>query len=204
VKKLLAFTILASIYSSTAHAVELTSNDWYVGALYSFQKLDIKGVDSLGINNAGIIAGYKYDEVFSLEYRHNTSITSDSLTYPTPPYTSFKEEQEIDYQVTLLAKASYNITTTLSIYGLAGYDKTKAHIKREGYQTDFDGNITASFTGNYAEYIEGFTYGLGVNYQLSNELTIFLDYQVLPELKPPHGAITTSRDSANLGIYYSF
>lgn len=203
-KKLLVLTLSSSIYSTTTHAIELTSNDWYVGALYSFQKLDIKGVDTLGINNAGITAGYKYDEVFSLEYRHSTSISSDSLTYPTPRYTSNSSEQEIDYQIGLLAKAAYDITPKLSIYGLAGYDKTKVHLKEEGNSTDFNGNITSSFTKNYAEHIEGFTYGLGFNYQLSNELTFFIDYQVLPELKPPHGAITTSRDSANLGVYYAF
>jgi len=118
-KKLLAFTIISSLYSTATHAIELTSNDWYVGALYSFQKLDSEGIDDLGLNNAGILAGYKLNEFFSLEYRHSTSITSDSLTYPTPPYTSKSSEQEVDYQISLLAKVSHNITPTLSIYGLA-------------------------------------------------------------------------------------
>jgi len=203
-KKLLALALLSSIYSTTTHAIELTSTDWYAGALYSFQKVDIQHVDDLGINNLGIIAGYKYDDIFSVEYRHSTSISSDSLNYPTPRYTSLKEEQEIDYQISLLAKASYSITTSLSIYGLAGYDKTKAHIKRDGYQTDFDGNITSSFKRNYAKEIDGFTYGLGFNYQLTSEISLFIDYQVLPEPKEPHGVVKTSRDSANLGVFYDF
>jgi opacity protein-like surface antigen len=180
----------------------LTSSDWYLGGLYSFQKVSMKDIDTLGINNAGIIAGYKVNEIFSLEYRLSTSTSGDSLNYPTLP--SAKEEQEIDYQVGLLAKASYNITTVFSIYGLAGYDKTKAHIKFEGKATDFEGNVTSSYTRNYAKNIEGLTYGLGLNYKLTNELNIFIDYQVLPEPNAANGPIKTSRNSASLGVYYSF
>ncbi len=205
-KKLLALSItfLPLAYSSTTNAVELTSNDWYIGALYSYQKVSLKDVDDLEINNAGIIVGYKVDKIFSLEYRLSSSISSDSLSYPTPPYTSVIEEQEIDYQVSLLARASYDITTVFSIYGLAGYDKTKAHIKVEGNSTDFEGNVTSSFSKNYAQHIDGLVYGLGLNYKLTNELNIFLDYQVLPEHNAPYGSIKTSRNSASFGVYYSF
>ncbi|WP_157828047.1 autotransporter outer membrane beta-barrel domain-containing protein [Paraglaciecola sp. MB-3u-78] len=49
----------------------------------------------------------------------------------------------------------------------------------------------------------GFTYGTGLNYQITEAFTLFIDYQVLPELSIGIDD-SSSWKSTNLGVTYTF
>jgi opacity protein-like surface antigen len=194
----LILTSLAIIYGGKTFANE--QSDWYIGASYSFQKASYKDLSDQEIDTTGVLAGYKINKFFSIESRLNFGISSDTFDLPTPkPYT-WKTEQNIDYQSSLLVKASYNLYENLTVYGLAGYTLTKSDITDYYTQSDFNGNLIGSSTAHRKDDIKGFTYGFGLDYQLTEKVVIFIDYQLLPDMD----YFNVSWSSASLGLYYSF
>ena len=63
---------------------------------------------------------------------------------------------------------------------------------------DIEGNTTVTYPSLIKFSESGFSYGLGLNYRLTDALTVFVDYKVLPEL------MGSSWKSASLGASYSF
>jgi opacity protein-like surface antigen len=191
----LTFTLLTSVYVSTVSA----ENNWYLGALYNAQEISIPDRD---FNTAGVIAGYQLNEYFALETRFTTGTSGYSGSYgATKPEGSYKEE--IDTQASLLIKASYPIFHSFKFYGLAGYTNTKLEINGLGQNNDSQGNITGDFPFKHSESHSGFSYGLGLDYQINSKFNVFIDYQVLPDFEP-NSTISKSWKSTTIGVNYSF
>jgi len=192
----LAFTILTSTYASTVNA----ENSWYLGALYNAQEISTHGRD---FNTAGIIAGYQYNKYFALETRFSTGTSGYSSFYGTPeePWGSYSED--IDTQASLLIKASYPIFNSFKLYGLAGYTNTKLEINGLGQYNDSEGNITGNYPYTLTESESGFSYGLGLDYQINEHFYVFIDYQVLPDFEPSSN-FSKSWESTSIGVNYYF
>jgi len=187
-KKLLPliFTILTLISAPSAHA----DDTWYLGALYSVQEVSIQSRD---LNTVGIILGYQFNKYFSLETRLSTGISSYSITYE--PINA-EIEENINTQAALLIKASYPIFKSFNVYGLVGHSNTKSEIKISASDHPYSGFPSSNLT----ETGSGFTYGLGLNYQITEQFNMFVDYQVLPEFD----YFSRSFKSASIGMNYSF
>ena len=106
----------------------------------AFQNTTIDYIDDPRLDTLGLIAGYQIDDIFSFEYRLNTSISTDSVALPVPSNFDSDFAHEIDYQMSFLAKAAYKISRNFVIYGLAGITTTKSHITIHSTEYDFQGN----------------------------------------------------------------
>jgi len=208
----LSFTLLISTYATTVNA----ENSWYLGALYNAQEISITGRD---FNTAGLMAGYTYNQYFAVEARFasgtssyqfsslGTSYSSGSSGYSghygtgDEPWGSYSED--IDTQISLSIKASYPIFKSVKLYALSGYTNTKLEIKGLGQYNDTDGNITGNYSYTHTEYENGFSYGVGVDYQINENVNVFIDYQVLPNFEP-NSSVSKSWKSGTIGISYSF
>jgi opacity protein-like surface antigen len=196
-KKLLPLTFVI-LASTSVFPVSATDN-WYLGVQYNAQEISISGRD---FNTAGIIAGYQYNEYFSLETRVNVGASGYSTSYDGTEFSgSYKED--IDTQASLLIKASYPIFDSFKLYGLAGYTKTKIEISGLGQTNDSEGNIVGNYPFELSKSESGFSYGLGLDYQLNEQFNFFIDYQVLPDFEPSAN-FSKSWKSATIGVNYSF
>jgi opacity protein-like surface antigen len=195
----LTMCILASTYFSTASAKD--TNDWYIGSLYNSQTISFYG--SRDFKSAGAIAGYKINDIFSIETRFHTGVSDYSFNLNTPRFEGQKYKQNIEYQGHLLAKASYPIVEAFNVYALAGYTKTKTGITTSLSHTDLSGNTSVTYPYQYSKNTDGFSYGVGLDYQINNQFSVFVDYQVLPNFDIYQDS-SGSWDSLNLGVNYLF
>ncbi|MCJ8297113.1 MAG: porin family protein [Colwellia sp.] len=189
----LTCTILASIYTSSVCA----DNSWYLGAQYSVQ--EVASLPDRELNTAGIVAGYQFNKFFALETRMN--IGTSGYSHSRSSDQEYKED--IDIQASLFIKGSYPISNTFSIFALAGVSKSKYEITTTRHHTDIDGNYTQIYPHIIKHSESGFNYGVGLNYQISEAFSLYIDYQVLPDL------VISSRDlsswnSTNIGGSYTF
>ncbi|WP_057831180.1 outer membrane beta-barrel protein [Colwellia sp. TT2012] len=189
----LTFTILVSAYASSVCA----EDSWYFGALYNAQE------SSRDFNTAGVIVGFQYNNYLALETRFSTGTSGYSSFYGTPedPWGNYSED--IDTQAAILLKASYPIFDSFKLYGLAGYTKTKLETNGLGQTNDSNGNITGNYPFKHTESENGFSYGLGLNYEINAQFSIFIDYQVLPDFEP-NSSFSKSWKSTTIGANYSF
>ena len=191
----LVLTTLALPFAFTANASN--EGDWYVGAQYSAQELT--SLPDRDFQTAGVVAGYQYNQFFSLETRFNTG-TSGYSSYPfsVDGFSDAEYKEKIDTQASLFIKGSYPIFNSFNIYALAGLTKSKYEITTTNSYTDLEGNTTVTYPSLIKFSESGFSYGLGLNYQLTDAFTVFVDYKVLPEL------MGSSWKSTSLGVSYSF
>jgi opacity protein-like surface antigen len=206
-KKFISLTciVLASSYVGSACA----KDSWYLGALYSVQKIssgvDVQNLPSkIDLEAVGLLAGYKFNQYFSLEARlaKGTSGYSDTVVYLEPTAPETYRNEDLDSQFSLLVRASYPIYQSFSLYGIAGY--TESRIKITGVYTKIDYfNKFESVPYSNTTKDSGVSYGVGLNYQLTEEFNVFVDYQVLPDYEL---GVNLSRDweSTTLGVSYSF
>ena len=192
----LTFTLLASTYASTVNA----EDSWYLGALYNAQEISIHGRD---FNTAGVIAGYQFNKYFALETRLTTGTSGYSSFYGTPEEPRGSYNEDIDTQASLLIKASYPIFNSFKLYGLAGYTNTKLEINGLAQNNDSKDNTTGDYTYKHTESENGFSYGLGLDYQINEHFNVFIDYQVLPDFEP-NSSFSRSWKSTTIGVNYSF
>lgn len=195
------FTLLITILASPALAEE--KQGWFLGTSYSYQSVSFEYMDDHNLDSLGLIAGYQLDDILSFEYRLNSGISSDSFPLLIPANFDNTFKHEIDYQMSILVKAAYQIGLNFSVYGLAGFSITKSHITSHTTEYDFQGNEISSWSRNYSEKSEGITYGLGVIYQLTKKVNLFVDYQVLPDFDSS-GALKANWHSTTAGVNYSF
>lgn len=201
----LAFTILVSTYGNTACA----KDSWYLGALYSVQKIssgvEVQNLPSkIDFEAVGVLAGYKFNQYFSLEARlaKGTSGYSNTFGYLEQIAPETYHNEDLDSQFSLLVKASYPIYESFSLYGIAGYTESRIKITGVGIKNGYFGNLE-NFSYSYTTKDSGFSYGVGLTYQLTEEVNVFVDYQVLPDYEL---GISLSKDwgSTTLGVSYSF
>ena len=205
-KNVLSLALLTPILiflPTTSQAAD--ESDFYIGVQYSNQK--ITSSSDINLDTAGIILGYQFHQYFSLETRLNMGTSEySSLCACGDEDMDHVYKQEIDNQASIFIKGSYPIYNDFSAYALAGITNSSYSLETKNHHTVVNGNrtttkLTFKDTGTHTE--SGFTYGLGINYQISKKISIFLDYQILPDL-----AVSTlessSWKSASIGVNYTF
>jgi len=175
-------------------------DNWYVGALYNSQEISL---DDRDFNAVGIIAGYQYNQYFALEARINKGTSGYASTYTAFDAQKNNYSEDIDSQVSISLKASYPIFKSFSIYGLAGYTETKLKIKGLGQSYDSNGSFIGNYSYKITEKDKGFSYGIGLNYQVNQQFNLFVDHQVLPDFEPGSN-YSKSWKSTSIGLNYYF
>jgi opacity protein-like surface antigen len=204
-KPTLLLTLITStlLYFPSAKAANET--DFYMGVQYSNQK--ITASSDINLDTAGLILGYQLNQYLSFETRLNIGTSEySSLCVCGEEHKDHVYKQEIDNQASLFVKGSYPIYNNFSVYALAGITNSSYRLETKNYSTAVEGNTTVTTVmfkdmGNKSE--SGFTYGVGINYQISKEFSAFLDYQLLPDLSDPT-LDSSSWKSASIGVNYSF
>ncbi|RUO37338.1 hypothetical protein CWE13_05085 [Aliidiomarina shirensis] len=197
-KKLLPISL--AILLSTSITAAQANDTWYVGASYNAQEISQFNRD---FNTAGVIAGYRFTEHLALEARYagGTSGYSDFTVLPNDASVEYKED--ISSQASLMFKASYPVFEAFSVYALAGYSTTDLEYNSYTGSYDSDDNLIGYAPVKGSVSYDGFAYGIGINYKLSKNFNLFIDYQVLPDFAPDDN-VSASWNSATFGINYSF
>ena len=131
-------------------------SSFYAGVGYSYVDADIDGTEKG--NAYSLIAGYNYNQYIAIEGRYidtvgdmDVSNDQSSLDHPDGSY-----ERQVT-SIAIYIKPQYPITEEFSIYGLLGY-----------------GTIDARLTDS-----DGFQWGLGAKYMLTESVGVFIDYTSL-------------------------
>jgi len=199
----LATLTLSLMFMLTAQAADESA--FYIGVQYS--KQNIASSSDIDLNTAGVILGYQFNRYFSIETRLHKGISEYSSLCPCGEENGYYVyKQEIDNQGSLYLKGAYPLFDDFSIYALAGVSRTSYSLETQNQYTIVEGStttiaITFQDTGNHSE--RGFTYGAGINYQISKKFSAFLDYQVLPDLSVST-LDSSSWKSASIGVNYTF
>ena len=193
----LAFAIPAVIFTFSAHC----ENDWYLGAQYSAQ--EVTSLPDRDFNTLGIIAGYQYNQFLSFETRFSKGISGYSDPLYVSDSTNAEYKEDIDNQASFFIKASYPIISSFNVYALAGMTKSKYEITTTLSQIDIEGNTTTTYPHMIKKSESGFSYGVGLSYQVYEYFYLFIDYQVLPELEIVSGG-SLGWKSSSFGVNYAF
>lgn len=198
-KKLLPI-IFTTFITPSVYADE----SWYLGGLYNAQEIspDAEGFNS-DFSTFGVLAGYRYNKYFALEARVAKGTSGYSSTVSFSDTTDGSYQEDINSQISLLVKASYPIYTSLSIYGLAGYTRTEVEVSGTVTTEHPDGINFINVPFNSTHSVSGLSYGVGLNYQFTEHLNIYADYQNLPDFEPVP-SYSGGWKSTTIGVNYSF
>ena len=130
------------------------------------------------LGNVTFLTGYNINRYFAVEGRYTTTFTKEDLV-------------EMD-SLSIFAKPQYPLSEEFSIYALLGYG-TVTMDGINGSDVDVDKS--------------GFQWGLGVNYEVANNTSIFIDYTSLAsEMEGVYynGALEVDADAINVGVTYKF
>jgi len=191
--------LLASSFATSA----LASDNKYVGALYSKQEMSY---NDKSLNTVGLVGGYQFNNYISLEGRFSMGTSGLSEVYETPdsPGTvKIEYKEDFDNQAAVLIKASYPVSQSLNFYALAGYAKTKLEVTLK-YTVDSPDLNQGISTSKRSFSDGGFSYGVGFNYQLNEQFSLFVDYNVLPDFDVIAHNSKRNWENISLGINYHF
>lgn len=182
---------LIALASISAFGVKAQSN-WNIGVMYTDQDV---GFGDRDMKTAGLILNYKLTEHYSFEARIAKSVKEHKLDWVNP-IGNYREK--IDYQNALYFKAAYPIFREFTLYGLAGYTESELEIESFGERQD------GSFYPATFEHKEsGFAYGVGLDYEINSQFSIFVEHQKLPNYEV--GSIVSyDWKITSLGINYRF
>lgn len=153
---------------------------FYIGGAYGYVDMEISNSVSSqddSLNAFMLQAGYKFNPYIALEGRY--WFTSEDS------WGNSNEDFSADAWG-IYVKPMYPVTNELDIYALLGYGDTDPEIggSGPGYDTD------------------GFQWGLGASYDVTNNVAVFVDYVNLYD-DTNHGEDLTI-DTINVGVTYTF
>ena len=194
----LALTIFVSTYISPVLAED---NNWYVGGSYTAQKISFSPAGR-DFKTLGFTAGYQYNQYFSLETRFSKGTSGNTYDYTVVGFEDEEagEKTDIDYQALILIKASYPLSEKFNVYATTGYAQTQ--IERKVLDPMLN-SMTGVNQSTFTSTEKGLTYGLGADYKVTNNVSLFVEYQTLPDWKPV-SSVSHNWDSINLGFNYAF
>ena len=201
--KMVLHLAVSLMFVQTAQAVN--DSDFYIGAQYSNQK--IKSSSDINLNTSGMTLGYQLNQYIAFETRLNIGISDYSSLCPCgDEYKEHVYKQEVDNQASLFIKGTYPFSDDFSVYALAGITKNSYNLETKSHYTVVEENSSVTTvilhdTGKHSE--SGFTYGVGINYQISKAFSAFLDYQILPDLTVS-SLEASNWESASIGVNYTF
>ncbi len=199
-KSLLAAVSIATLSFSTASYSKEENDQWYLGGIFSKQDIHNRGRE---FDSIGVLGGYQYSSNISLETRLSFGLSNgySSFYYHEITDKTFPYKEEINTQLSLLGKFSYPLSDSLTIYGLAGFSRSEFQIymTMQTYQNDEFLSIN-QLEKKITEV--GVTYGIGVEYEVTPEVTAFVDYQVYPDLKIV--SRESNWNSLSVGVSYAF
>lgn len=192
--------LISAILSLGFQAQADEAQKWLIGTQYSFHSISF--TPNREPETIGLIGGYRISEYFALEARYSF----DTSGYSSAIFVNGEQEEykeEIDTHVSLLLKAYYPVFNSINLYLLAGFSESKYKITTSSSFTDLDGNTAVTYPAeiNFSE--SGFTYGLGLDYRLNDKFLVFVDFEILPDIKVGSDR-TIDWSATNIGVKYSF
>lgn len=166
-KKLcLAAFILAA---TSAQAVEQTG--WYSGVFLQRNTVEVDTslpIDvSTKLNQVGGIVGYQWHPNFAVESRLSFGLSNANITIDDE---TLKLSQKTSYA--MYFKAQYPVAEQFYLYGLAGFSRNAFELKQETADSSFSMQMNDI----------GFSYGVGMGYQLTDQFSMALEYLALPDV----------------------
>ena len=174
---------------------------FYVGVGYGYFKqsnddIVYPGISSIELETDSIMlqAGYQYNAYLSFEGRYWFGVGDVSQSGGMKP-----GDYSGDYDAwALYVKPMYPVTESFDVYALLGYAETDVEYD--------DGSFWDT---------EGFSWGVGAQYKVTQEVVVFADYISLSthdsfDIIAPNGAIVENVDAdvdlymVNVGISYKF
>lgn len=197
--------------------VEESTGAFYLGLAYSYMSAQATANQSAAIPvNGGFLtitdsqtiiddsvssvmlqAGYKFNDYVAIEGRYWAGGTTDRVLVS--PFV----EADVDIDAWgLYVKPMYPVTEAFNIYALLGYASST-------YDAQFySGSVSGSFN-NGVDY-DGFSWGIGAEYEFNESWALFVDYTVLYDDSSDNlvnGVAyreDVTLDTWNFGVTYSF
>jgi len=128
--------------------------------------------------------GYNFSKYLAVEFRGSKGVREG-------------DQLGLDYSYGLYLKPQYPVNEELSIYALAGYAQTKISFENE-----------VAFNGISNDYTtqNGFSYGLGLDYKLNEEWSLFVDVMnnINKSTTKPEGKYAINVNTLTFGFVYHF
>lgn len=195
-KKLyLSIFVVIALSSSFASSAK---SDWSIGLMKAQLRSSVDNIYSPSkLDSLGLTLGYNWSQYISIEARMNKGTNSRSARVPIFN-TNYEISEDIKWQGSILMKASYPVHRDFSVYGIAGYAKTK--FDRDTVKGVFNENreLVDLTPFRFIRTEEGATYGFGIDYKANNKVNLFIEHQVFNSNK------NEDWDSINFGIRYNF
>jgi len=191
---------IAPVEEPVVEVVEpvLDDSGFYIGGGYSYMNMNIEGSEQLNTvfhppvigetditgHSLTVLAGYNFNKYIALEGRYTLSLGDLDVD-------NAIGESDLDADMSNLAlylKPMYPVTEAFNVYALLGY-----------------GQVTLD---NGTEYTEnGFQWGIGANYDVNDNVGVFVDYTRLYDDKGFDNTWVDQDvvvDSVNIGLTYKF
>lgn len=130
------------------------------------------------LGNVALLAGYNINKYFAVEGRYSTTFTDE-------------DRVEMD-SLSIYAKPKYPLSEEFSVYALLGYGTvTMKGVNGSGVDVDDS----------------GFQWGLGLDWEVANNTSIFIDYSSLASDMGGvyyNGALEVDADAITVGVTYKF
>jgi len=150
-------TFIAAALLATVSAPSLAAT--YVGADYSYGIYDEQGFETVNPGSIRVRLGTDFTPYVGMELHGSFGVQDDSTNYY-----GYDIDLKVKSTAGVYAKLQAPLTSTLSVYGLAGYAtaKFKAEIDSLGIESEGDAS--------------GFSYGAGLDCKLGSRLHLIADY----------------------------
>ena len=158
----------------------VTDAGFYIGGAYGYGTMELSEIEyshDENFNSFMLQAGYKFNSYVAVEGRY--WFTSEDS------WDDWNEDFSAD-SWGIYVKPMYPVTNELDIYALLGYGDTDPEIGGQGPDYDTD----------------GFQWGLGASYDVTNNVAVFVDYVNLYDDTNDGEDLTI--DTINFGVTYQF
>lgn len=159
-------SIESEVTPSTPVPETINKSHFYLGAGISNMKLENESVADEEFSATGltILAGYQYNQYLAIEGRYTRDISDVEYKHGRTSFPNYDDYPTDFSNIAIYIKPMYPIGN-FSIYGLLGYGEVELT------------NLPQPDTGISADRAEdGFQWGLGASYDLTNNISLFIDY----------------------------
>ena len=176
-------------------------DEFYIGAILSEQETEngFKSYDS-----AGVLAGFQLSERLAIEGRFSSGSSGYRSFYGSPSSPRGRYTEDLDWQAQIFLKGSMPLGESLSLYGLFGFTQTQFEATGLSQVYDVDGNWIDEVPFSRRFRSNGFGYGVGAEYRLTDSVNIFLEHQVLPDFEIRDSDYKENWESTSVGFSVRF